>query len=288
MTAQPATSPSVFGIQFSSLDKSALTRLFTAPLPPGAGVRLVATANIDHIHHLRHNSRFRDAYANAYAATADGAPVALYARLRGATIPGRVPGPDLFASLMHAFKPGQHRPFFLVSNEDAGIRLSAWLQGRGFAADMVACECPPFGFEQDPERSARLAQLIREHGTTHLVAGVGAPKSEVWIHEWRDQLGDCYAFGIGAGVDFFVGTARRAPSAMQRLSLEWLWRLSREPRRLGRRYFIDSMEFPAAIVDDLSGNWQRSDRRAASAYPNPWPRQRFGRSSPTRFDRGER
>lgn len=263
MTIQPATRPSVFGIQLSALDKSALTRLFTAPLPPGAGVRLVATANIDHIRHLRSNTRFREAYANAYAATADGAPVAAYARLRGVAIPGRVPGPDLFASLMQAFVPGEHRPFFLVSNLDTGERLAAWLQGRGFTADMVAYDCPPFGFETDPEASARLAELVHQHGTTHLVAGVGAPKSEVWIHEWRDHLGDCYAFGIGAGVDFFVGKARRAPVPMQRLSLEWLWRLSHEPRRLGRRYFIDSVQFPAAIVDDLSGNWKRNDRHGS-------------------------
>jgi N-acetylglucosaminyldiphosphoundecaprenol N-acetyl-beta-D-mannosaminyltransferase len=265
MTAEPAKGPPVFGIRFSALDMPALTRLFTAPLPQGAGVRLVATANIDHVRHLRHNERFREAYANAYAATADGGPVALYARLRGVMIPGRVPGPDMFVSLMHAFKAGQHRPFFLVSNVDTGERLKAWLQGRGFAAHMIACECPPFGFEKDHEGSARLAQLIREHGTTHLVMGVGAPKSEVWIHEWRHQLGDCYAFGIGAGVDFFAGNARRAPLWLQRLGLEWLWRLSREPRRLGSRYFIDAVEFPAAIVDDLSGSWQRGGRLGASA-----------------------
>lgn len=263
MTA-PAKGPPVFGIRFSGLDKPALTRLLTAPLPPGAGVRLVATANIDHVRHLRHNERFREAYANVYAATVDGAPVALYARLRGVTIPGRVPGPDLFRSLMHAFTPGEHRPFFLVSNVDTGEQLRSWLQGRGFSADMVACECPAFGFEDDPEASARLAELIREHGTTHLVMGVGAPKSEVWAHEWRHRLGDCYAFGIGAGVDFFVGTARRAPRWLQRLGLEWLWRLAREPRRLGSRYLMDAMQFPAAIIEDLSGHRRRGDQRSPS------------------------
>ncbi len=265
LTAAPAKGPLVFGIRFSGLDKPELTKLLTEPLPPGAGVRLVATANIDHIVHLRHNLRFRDAYASTYAATADGAPVAIYARLRGVRIPGRVPGPDLFISLMHAMEPGQHRPFFLVSNLKTGDLLRAFLQTKGFAAEAIGCECPPFGFERDREGSAELARRIREHGTTHLVMGVGAPKSEIWIDEWRGQLGDCYAFGIGAGVDFFVGTAKRAPAWMRRIGLEWLSRLAAEPRRLGRRYAIDAWQFPAAVVDDLSGSWQEGDRRRASA-----------------------
>lgn len=263
MIAQPATGPTVFGIRFSGLDKAALTQLFTEPVPQGTDARLVATANIDHVRHLRHNERFRAAYANAYAATADGAPVALYARLRGVTIPGRVPGPDLFVSLMNALRPRQHRPFFMVSNADTGERLKTWLTDRGFAPDSVACQCPPFGFEHDTEGSAHLAQLIREHRTTHLVMGVGAPKSEVWIHEWRHHLGNCYAFGIGAGVDFFVGKAPRAPRPLQRLGLEWLWRLSHEPRRLASRYLVDSLQFPAAIVDDLFGRWQPADLQRA-------------------------
>jgi N-acetylglucosaminyldiphosphoundecaprenol N-acetyl-beta-D-mannosaminyltransferase len=264
-TAAPAKGPLVFGIRFSGLDRPQLTELLTAPLPPGSGVRLVATANIDHIVHLRRNPRFRDAYASCYATTADGAPVAIYAMLRGVRIPGRVPGPDLFVSLMHAMRPGQHRPFFLVSNLKTGELLRSWLQGRGFDPQAVGFECPPFGFEKDRECSARLARLVREHGTTHLVMGVGAPKSEIWIDEWRDHLGDCYAAGIGAGVDFFVGTARRAPGWMRRIGLEWVWRLLSEPRRLGQRYLYDTIEFPKAIADDLSGSWQAGEPRRASA-----------------------
>ena len=252
-----ARAPVVFGIRFSSLDRERLARLLIVPLTPGSGVRLIATANVDHIVHLQRNARFRDAYASAFTVTADGAPVALYARLRGARIPGRVSGPDLLASLMHAMRPGQHRLFFVVGNTATGERLRAWLQRRGFAAETMAYECPRFGFECDPDASRRLAGLVREHRPTHLIMGVGAPKSEIWINEWRDQLGDCYALALGAAVDFFVGAARRAPEWMRRVGLEWLWRLRCDPKRLWRRYLVDSWRFPVAVADDLRVAWRR-------------------------------
>lgn len=247
----------VFGISFSSLDKGALVSQLAGPsLPAGAGVRLVVTTNVDHVVNLVRSQRFRTAYRMAWAATADGAPVALYARLRGVRIPGRIPGPDLFAALMHALSLERHRPFFIVSNLETGARLRRWLGQRGFQEESVGVDCPPFGFERDPTFSAALARRIREHGTTHLVLGVGAPKSEVWVHEWSAELGDCYALGIGAGIDFFVEKDRRAPLWMQHLGLEWSWRFGREPRRLFRRYFVDSWLFPVAIKNDLVKSWK--------------------------------
>lgn len=253
--------PEVFGIEFTPLDKDALVHTFaTEAVPRGAGVRLVVTTNVDHVVNLTRNERFRAAYRAAWVATADGAPVALYARLRGAALAGRIPGPDLFAALMPQLAADRHRPFFLVSQVDTGLRLQKWLMDHGFLPEAVGIYCPPFGFERDPEMSAALSERIRQHGTTHLLMGIGAPKSEVWVHERCAELGDCYALGIGAGVDFFVAKARRAPLWMQRLGLEWLWRFGREPRRLFRRYCVDSWLFPIAIANDLAATWKQSSR----------------------------
>ena len=258
--APGAAGPLVFGIRFSALDAAGLVAALAGPVAPGSGVRLVATANLDHVVQLRRNARFRRAYAGAFAATADGAPVALYARLRGVRIPGRVAGVDLFERLMAALRPGVHRPFFLVGHEATGAGLRAWLEARGFAAEAIATFCPPFGFERDEAGSARLAAAIRAHGTTHLVLGVGAPKSEIWVDSWRGELGDCCALAVGAGLDFFLGRLSRAPLWMQRLGLEWLWRLGLEPRRLWRRYAVDAWSFPLAVVADLSGGWPGTGR----------------------------
>ena len=62
-----------------------------------------------------------------------------------------------------------------------------------------------------------MARQIADHGTTHLMMGVGSPKSEVWVHQHRHSLGDLYAFGFGAGLDFLAGTQRRAPVFMRRI-----------------------------------------------------------------------
>ncbi len=250
----------MFGIVFSQLDQCSLVKVVTTqPVGPHPGVRLVVTANVDHVVNLRRNDRFRAAYRDAWAITADGAPVALYARLRGARCPGRVTGPDLFDAMMRALSADRHRPFFVVSRPDTGDRLRRWLCGRGFDEDAVESHCPPYGFERDPELCRLLAARIRIHRTTHLIMGIGAPKSEIWVHDWRNELGDCYAFGIGAGVDFFVGTDRRAPAAMRKLGLEWLWRLGREPRRLFRRYVVDALLFPLAVMRDLAGEETQGD-----------------------------
>jgi N-acetylglucosaminyldiphosphoundecaprenol N-acetyl-beta-D-mannosaminyltransferase len=242
----------VFDINFSPLRLDELvSKLATEPVPPEEHVRLIVTCNLDHIVNLTRNAEFKKAYADAWATTADGAPISLYAKLRGSDLPGRVTGPDLFESLMYAFSPERHRPFFLVSKLATGEYLKNWLVQRGFDDAAVELVCPPFGFEREETYSKELIERIRNHSTTHLILGVGAPKSEVWVSKHKSMLGPCYAFGIGAGVDFFAGVERRAPRWMRRLGLEWVWRVGREPKRLSRRYFIDSWRFLLAVKRDL-------------------------------------
>lgn len=243
----------VFGIDFSALNlEQSADRLTTEPIPQNEGARIVITTNLDHVVHLTRNAEFREVCSKAWLATADGWPVYLYAKLRGSHLPSRVPGPDLFKTMMHRLVPGKHRPFFLVSKMETGTRLQEWLMSHGFEASAVEIACPPFGFEKDEAYSAELVRKIKGHAATHLVMGVGAPKSELWINKYRYDLGDCYAMGIGAGVDFFVGIEKRAPQWMRRGGLEWLWRFLREPRRLFKRYFISPWRVLIAAYYDLT------------------------------------
>jgi N-acetylglucosaminyldiphosphoundecaprenol N-acetyl-beta-D-mannosaminyltransferase len=245
----------VFGIEFSPLTQTELVGAIAGPrIRPGDGPHVLVTANLDHIGQLTHNAAFRRAYDRAWAVTADGMPVFAYARLRGAPPPARVPGSDLVADLLPALSAASSRVFFVAASRRTARKLQAYLVARGFRREQVAFEVPQLGFEKDVMLSSQLAQRIRRHGTTHLFFGVGAPKSEIWLDRHRDQIGDCYALSIGAGLEFFAQTKRRAPVWMRRCGLEWSWRLLQEPGRLWRRYVINSWRFALAVKDDLTAS----------------------------------
>jgi len=241
----------VFGIKFSTLTKQAIIDRVMRSMPDGEGPRLIVTTNLDHVVNLTLRSDYRAAYGTAWITTADGWPVYLYARLRGVKLPGRITGADLVQDLFRNWDPIRHKIFLVGSNEESCKRLARQLTAQGFEPSAVAWIVPPLGFEYDDGYSESMAEQIAQHGTTHLLMGIGSPKSEVWIHQHRHMLGNLYAFGFGAGLDFLAGTQRRAPVFMRRIGMEWLWRLAQEPRRLAPRYLLNSWLFLIAIAKDL-------------------------------------
>jgi len=244
----------LFGLRISRQSEDELLAELLDGQAAGTGPQLLATVNLDHVVNLRKNVRFRDAYAWAWRVTIDGAPVFAYAVARGVAPPARITGADLFVKLARMWNPAHHKLYFCLSSAEAESRMRTFLTKRGFANDHLKFEIPPFGFEKDAGFSSALAGRIREFGPTHLIMAVGAPKSEVWAYEHRELLGDMRILSVGASVEFLVGLKRRAPEWMRRGGLEWLWRLASEPRRLFRRYCIDSFGFLRAIGSDLKNN----------------------------------
>jgi N-acetylglucosaminyldiphosphoundecaprenol N-acetyl-beta-D-mannosaminyltransferase len=243
----------IFGIRFTRKTFNQILDESAALPAPGSGVKLLIAVNLDCIVLLRRHPDLARAYNSAYWRTIDGAPVYLYGKLRKIGMLDKITGSDLLPKVLERSQPGAHRLFFVVATDEIAERLKAWGAKHGFAPDAVQVDVPPFGFERDQAYSADLAARIRLNNTTHLVFGLGAPKSEVWIDDHRAELGDCHAFCVGAGVAFFVGTTRRAPVAFRRVGMEWLWRVGQDPKRLARRYFLHSWGFVHAVAADLGG-----------------------------------
>ena len=214
---------------------------------PVDGVALVVTPNIDHIATIRRSAALARAYRKAARIVCDGWPVQLYARFCGVAV-ARVTGCEITAELMRlAPYPFAQRLFFVVDSTDTRAAVETWAACNGVESSVTV---PPFGFERDAEYCAGLAAAIREHGTTVLVMGVGAPRSEVFVDSYRDRLPPCWAFCVGQAVKIELGLVRRASPGWRSLGLEWLWRLQQEPSRLTKRYLTASIGFGFAVIED--------------------------------------
>lgn len=238
----------IFGVAFSNISSSKLIGETLAGNP--SSLRYVVTCNVDHLRLLQDNQPFRAAYEAAWAVTIDGAPIAAFARLKKISAPDRMTGADLTVEIMDALDPQRHRPFFVPSSEEVGKLLTASLIARGFRPEDVSYASPAFGFERDAAGTSELIARIHAHRPTHVFMGVGAPKSEIWLHEHAAELPGCYAFCFGAGLDFAAGVKRRAPVVLQKIGMEWLWRAASEPRRLARRYLTNILFLGKLVLNE--------------------------------------
>lgn len=231
----------LFGTSFTT--SSADEVIAAAAALPRALPRLIVTANVDHIVILSENAAFRKAYDGAAMRTLDGMPLVWLARLGGARDARRITGHELIAAALAAPQPLDRKVFLVTSCDAVGDRVASAFVAAGLPADAVRSMTPPFGFEGDEAYSRRLAAEIRGHGTTLLIMGVGAPKSEIWVDRFADDFGNPVTLAVGEALNVAAGLVPRAPVLMQRLGLEWLFRFLHAPRRLFSRYFLRSWRF---------------------------------------------
>jgi N-acetylglucosaminyldiphosphoundecaprenol N-acetyl-beta-D-mannosaminyltransferase len=214
---------------------------------PEDGVALVVTPNIDHIATIRRSPSLARAYHNAARIVCEGWPVQVYARWCGLRV-GRVTGCEITSELMRMAPESEaQRLFFVVDSARTQLAVREWAARKEVVCGVAV---PPFGFERDAGYCARLAELIREHGTTVLVMAVGSPRSEVFVDAYRAILPPCWAFCVGQAVKVELGLVRRASWRWQSVGMEWLWRTIQEPSRLTARYIIATIGFSFAVIED--------------------------------------
>jgi N-acetylglucosaminyldiphosphoundecaprenol N-acetyl-beta-D-mannosaminyltransferase len=167
----------------------------------------------------------------------DGQPLVWALRALGHRDASRVYGPDLMARYCErAAAVTGTRMFLYGGRDDAALeQLCTALATRFPGLDIVGGCSPPFRPLTDAERRAVVEQ-INGSGADVVWVGTGQPKQEKWMAEMREELTPPILVGVGAAFDFHAGLVPQAPSWMQSIGLEWLYRLVQEPRRLWRRY----------------------------------------------------
>lgn len=192
--------------------------------------------------------RFAAALRSADLSVADGISVVLAARLLGQPVPVRVTGGDLMERLCIESAKLDLSVFFLGGLPGAAEKTAHNFQHNYPNFRVAGTCCPPLGFENDPVESARIRREIAEARPDLLCVAFGAPKQELWMVENCPTLPIGAAISVGAALDTQAGLRKRAPKWTHRIGCEWLYRLIREPRRLGRRYLIGNTQFIGLVA----------------------------------------
>jgi len=217
----------------------------------------VVTPNVDHVVRLQREPELRALYADAALSLADGVPLLWAARLLGEPLRAKVSGSDLVPRLCEQAALLGQRVFFLGGRPGAAASAAKRLCARWPRLTVAGVAAPSRGFEADPQRNARVLGAVLDAAPDLLLVGLGSPKQELWIQAHHRALGVPVSIGVGATFDYLSGQVPRAPRWMQRVGLEWSWRLLREPRRLWRRYLRDDPAFLVYLWRELRGRGRR-------------------------------
>ncbi|WP_095172694.1 MULTISPECIES: WecB/TagA/CpsF family glycosyltransferase [Blautia] len=199
----------------------------------------VVTPNVDHIVQLETNKELQAVYANASLILTDGKPLIWISRWYGTPIKQKISGSDLFPLLCKMVAEKGYKMFFLGAAEGVAEQAAKNLSKRFKGLKVVGTYSPPLGFEKDEKEIAKVKQLIKDTNPHILIIGLGCPKQEKFMYYYSKELGVPISFGFGASLDFEAGNVRRAPKWMADNGLEWLFRITQDPKRMVKRYLID-------------------------------------------------
>jgi N-acetylglucosaminyldiphosphoundecaprenol N-acetyl-beta-D-mannosaminyltransferase len=218
----------------------------------------VVTPNAQHIVNLQDNARFRSIYDCAVLRVPDGVPLLWAARLLGTPLAGRVNGTDLCIRLCELAAVHELRVFLLGGRPGAAINAASVLTSKFPNLQICGTYCPPAGFETQAAELRKIEDVISHAKPDILLVGLGSPKQEYWIYDHHKNLGVPMSLGIGVSFELIAGVVPRAPQWMQRLGLEWFFRLLAEPLRLWQRYTIGNARFCLIVaVQWFSLRWRQ-------------------------------
>jgi N-acetylglucosaminyldiphosphoundecaprenol N-acetyl-beta-D-mannosaminyltransferase len=198
----------------------------------------------------RSNSQLDLAHKRADVVAPDGMPVVWALRAAGASAPTRLCGPDFLPVACRYGLSRGWRHYFYGGKPGVAEKLISELEKSYPGIRIVGSQCPPFRALTSEENELACAK-IRAAKPNFVWVGLGTPKQETWMLEHHGLCGGAIMLGVGAAFDFHAKVIRRAPSWMQRVGLESVYRLLSEPRRLWRRYLIMAPFFVVLASLDL-------------------------------------
>ena len=186
------------------------------------------------------NEEYKNVQNSAILRLPDGKPLSSVQRKRGYRNAERVTGPDLMERI---FKDSNEKitNYFYGSTEETLNILESKLKDKYPNLKVSGFYSPPFK-ALTKEEDEKIIKMLNDSGANIVWVGLGAPKQENWMYEHMNKI-NALMIGVGAGFDYHAENIKRAPKWMQKCSLEWLYRLLQDPKRLFKRYMKTNFKF---------------------------------------------
>jgi len=207
---------------------------------------LVVTLGTEMAVYAQRDPNFRAAVNGAALSLCDTVGIRWAARMRGIPVPERVAGVELIGPLCEALAREGLAVYLLGGRSDTAARAGAVLEREHPGLRIAGARD---GFFSDAD-SAAVAAAVAASGARVLLAGLGSPRQELWLSRYLPDTGCGVGIGVGGSFDVVAGNVKRAPEAWRRLGLEWLYRLTAEPRRWRRQ-----LALPQFVVLALWEKW---------------------------------
>ncbi len=238
MSHRHRASVAVLGVPFDNVTMLEAVDLIEQKIEE-RGFHQVATANLDFLVHAMHDKSLQNILCSCDLVVPDGMPIVWASRLMGTSLKERIAGVDLIPHLAELSCRRGYGIYLLGASEESSRRAAEALENRFPGLRIVGRYSPPVAPIEKMDHQGILARLERAKPDILLVA-MGHPKQEQWLALNRHRLKVPLCMGVGGSLDLMAGVLSRAPLWMQTSGLEWFYRASQEPGRLGKRYCRDA------------------------------------------------
>lgn len=199
----------------------------------------ICTVNVAILMMMRSDPNLQRFVDGASLVVADGQPLIWVSHLQGDGLPERVTGVDLVDELCELASDEGFGVYFLGARREVIETAADRLKARYPGLEIAGIADGYFNASEAAER----ARVVRESGAKLLFVGMGVPRQEEFLESQWEELGIPLAVPVGGSFEVIAGTARRAPVFLQRVGMEWAFRLAQEPRRLWKRYLVTNTQF---------------------------------------------
>jgi N-acetylglucosaminyldiphosphoundecaprenol N-acetyl-beta-D-mannosaminyltransferase len=238
----------ILGVPLHAVDMALAKRLLKSFLA-GDIERQLMTVNIDFLALATSDEAFRKVILSSDLTVLDGRPLLWMARYLGLHECERITGPDLIEAAAALSAESGARIFLLGGSPAAAYGTRKYLENRFPGVQICGVLAPPpASFPFPAEVDEEICKTVHEAKADILFVAFGAPKQDLWIQEHLGRLGVKVSVGIGGSFNFLSKLTPRAPRILQRLGLEWAFRLCIEPTRLWKRYLLKDMPFLVSVI----------------------------------------